>query len=34
MNSARGSSFNQEDIVTSGLESMLFPIAGAIMQVK
>ena len=34
MISARGLSFNQEDIVTSGLESMLFPIAGAIMQVE
>ncbi len=34
MISARGLSFNQEDIVTSGLESMLFPIAGAIQQVE
>ncbi len=34
MISARGLSFNQEDIVTSGLESMLFPIAGALTQVK
>ena len=34
MISARGFSFNQEDIVTSGLESMLFPIAGAISQVE
>ncbi len=30
MISARGEAFNREDIVTAGLESMLFPIAGAI----
>ena len=34
MISARDFSFNQENIVTSGLESMLFPIAGAINQVE
>ncbi len=34
MISARGTSFSQENIVTSDLESMLFPIAGAITRVE
>ena len=32
MISARGEAFNREDIITAGLESMLFPVAGAIMR--
>ncbi|MBW1781244.1 MAG: Gldg family protein [Deltaproteobacteria bacterium] len=30
MISARGNAFNRKDVVTAGLESMLFPVAGAI----
>ena len=30
--SARGEAFNREDIITAGLESMLFPVAGAIVR--
>ena len=34
MISARGEAFNREDVVTAGLESMLFPVAGAIVRVE
>ena len=34
MISARGEAFNREDVVTAGLEGMLFPIAGAIIKAK
>ena len=34
MISARGEAFNREDIITVGLESMLFPVAGAIERVE
>ncbi len=32
MVSARGEAFNKKDVVTAGLESMLFPVAGAIQK--
>ena len=32
MVSARGEAFNREDVITAGLESMLFPVAGAIVR--
>jgi len=32
MISARGAAFNRKDVVTAGLESMLFPVAGAIQK--
>ncbi len=34
MVSARGEAFNRKDVITAGLESMLFPVAGAIVRVK
>lgn len=34
MVSARGDAFNRRDVVTAGLEAMLFPVAGAIEKVK
>ncbi len=34
MISARNEAFNRKDVITAGLESMLFPVAGAILQVK
>jgi len=34
MISARGDSFNRKDVVTAGLEGMLFPVAGAIEHLK
>jgi ABC-type uncharacterized transport system involved in gliding motility auxiliary subunit len=34
MISARNEAFNRKDVITAGLESMLFPVAGAIVQVK
>ncbi|MCD6306304.1 MAG: Gldg family protein [Deltaproteobacteria bacterium] len=34
MVSARGNSFNREDVVTAGLETMLFPVAGAIEKLE
>ena len=34
MVSARGEAFNREDVITAGLESMLFPVAGAIVRTE
>jgi len=34
MVSARGEAFNRKDVITAGLESMLFPVAGSIVPVK
>jgi ABC-type uncharacterized transport system involved in gliding motility auxiliary subunit len=34
MISARNEAFNRKDVITAGLESMLFPVAGAIVPVK
>ncbi len=34
MITARGEAFNRENVITAGLESMLFPVAGAVMRIK